>query len=208
VSIENLRVSLQKSVELEIQNILQKAREEAERIMNEAKMKAERMKKAKLEDRIEEVKKKEENELATIRSNQRLKLLKAKDEILQEIFVEARKKLEEEAESAKPRYFRFLQESIVAGLTRLSGERFVIFTNERDMKSIEKALEGIETKATEMKKGNVALELSSRNLKTIGGALVCTQDQNRCYNDTIEARLEEYREIHASKAIEILFEEE
>jgi len=206
MSIENLKTSLQKSAELEIQNILQKARGEAEAIINESKMKIDKDKKTKLEARIEELKKKGEIELSTTRSSQRLALLSVKENLIQQIFMDTRKKLEEAAESLEPRYARFLQDSILKGVTKLPGDKLVIFSNERDKKALKKALVGIKKKIMETRGRNVVLELKNKNMDTIGGVIICTQDMNRCYNTTLEARLDEFRETHSSEITEILLE--
>ena len=208
MSVENLKTSLQQSAELEIQDILHKARAEAEQIINESKMKIDQIKKAKLEARIEELHKKGEIELSTTRSRQRLALLTVKEELLQQIFTDAKKKLEEAAEGAEPRYARFLQDSILEGVTKLPGDKFVIFSNERDKKALKKAFAGIEKKIAETKRRRVVLELETKNIETIGGVIVCTQDMNRCYNATLEARLDEFQENHASEVTEILLEED
>jgi len=142
MSIENLKMSLQKSAELEIQNILRKARGEAEAIVNESKMKIDIDKKTKLEARIEELKKKGEIELSTTRSSERLALLSVKENLIQQIFTDAGKKLEEAAESLEPRYVRFLQDSILNGVTKLPGDKLVIFSNERDKKALQKGISG------------------------------------------------------------------
>ena len=208
MSIENLKMSLQKSAELETQNILQKARGEAEEIINETKTKIDKNRKTKLEARIEELKKKEEIELSTTRSSQRLALLNVKENLIQQVFTDAKKKLEESAEGTEPRYVRFLQDSILEGVTKLPGDKFIIFSNEGDKKALGKALVGIEKKIMETKGRQVVLELDSKNMDTIGGVIICTQDSNRCNNTTLEARLNEFRETHASEVTEILLEED
>jgi V/A-type H+-transporting ATPase subunit E len=207
MSIENLKTSLQKSAELEIQDILQKARGEAEEIINEAKTKIDQDKKTKLEARVEELRKKGEIELSTVRSRQRLALLSVKEGLVQQIFTDAMKRLEEAAEGTEPRYVRFLRDSVLKGVTTLTGDKFVIFSNENDKKALEKALAGIK-KIMENKGKHVVLELNSKNMDTIGGVVICTQDRNRCYNITLEARLDEFRETHASEVTEILLEED
>ena len=206
MSIENLKASLQKSAELEIQDILQKARGEAEAIINESKMKIDKDKKTKLEARIEELKKKGEIELSTARSSQRLALLSVKEDLIQQIFTDAKKRLEEAAEGTELRYVRFLQDSILNGATKLSDDKFVIFSNERDKKALKKALVGIQKKIIKTRGRHVVLELNPKNMDTIGGVIICTQDMNRCYNTTLEARLDEFREAHASEVTEILLE--
>jgi len=69
-----------------------------------------------------------------------------------------------------------------------------------------RALVGIKRKIMETWGRHVVFELKTKNMDTIGGVIICTQDMNRCYNTTLEARLDEFRETHSSEITEILLE--
>jgi len=207
MSITDLKLEIQKSAELEAENIIQKAREEAAQVINLQKEEIEENRKSRLRDRMEDIRRREKTELSTTHIDQRTKFLKARDELIRKVLTEAEKCVEAMAENADPLYLKFLHDAILEGAKKLSGNKLVILVNNRDKKILKKKLESVQKEISKIKGAPTKLTLSSEEIKTIGGAILHTQDLHQYYNNTLEARLNNFHEEKIEELVDILLKE-
>jgi len=207
MSTVGLLKDIQKNAELEVESILQKARDEANQLIDKTKKEIEENKKISLKARIEEIQRREKIELSTIKIDQKIKLLNVREEIIQRIFIEAEKRLKEVAESSDPRYINFLNNAVIEGAKKISGNKIIILTNNSDKKKLKKNLELLQKEVTKIRGISTDLVLSSENIQTLGGVILHTEDMHQYYNNTIEARLTKFREEQIEKLIDVLLKE-
>lgn len=202
---ENLKAQLRFLHEMEAREIDEEARGKAEKILGEAKEKAEKTRNQKMDEKSTAVEEKGERELAQAKTDGRNKILNARFRLFEETMAEFEEYLHKVVKD-DARYSESLNRLIVEAATRLSGNEFEIVTNSRDKESVSKNLEQLKNRVSSSKGQQVKLRIGKETIDTLGGAMVRTMDKKQIFNNTLEARTDEFRKESGQKIYEVLFE--
>lgn len=202
---ENLKAQVRFLHEMEAREIDEEARGKAEKILGEAKEKAEKTRNQKMEEKSRAVEEKGERELAQAKTDGRNKILNARFRLFEETMAEFKEYLHKVVKD-DVRYSESLNRLIVEAATKLSGNEFEIVTNSRDKECVSKNLEQLKDRVSSLKGQQVKLRIAKETIDTLGGAMVRTMDKKQIFNNTLEARTDEFRKESGQKIYEVLFE--
>ncbi len=205
-----MSVSVQKENLSRIISVIEEdASREVERILGEARAKAEELKKAaeqEAQERREEILKRgrreAERERARIIASARLKakkqMLDAKEEAIQKVFSEVRKALEEISKDRKK--YREVLKKLVAEAAESIGGDAVIICREQDRRIFSKRFLSELEKLT-----GVKLELAEETTGGSGGVILRSRDGRTEVDNTFETRLERAMAELRNEAAGLLF---
>jgi len=188
LSIPELRAEIERKTQEEISGIIEKAKREAEAITAEATRKSEAHRTEKERALARELDAQERTELATVRMDRKGELLRLRSGLCDRVFEEAEKRISQIADHGAQEYRELLCKLTLQGIAALSGNRFVVQANARDVGTIENELKSIREKAARIKNQEVALRVESLPNKTLGGVVVSVEDGTRSYNNLLDAR--------------------
>ena len=187
MSLQNLLSSIHKIQEEKTAAIIQEAKKEATRIIEEANQKAEEKKSQIQKRKEEELESTERAELAIEELKWKRKLLDAKASILDKIYAKAKDQISKTTQEQKNQ--QFLEDATVEAILKIPGSNYLVRTNERDSQILKKKLKQIEMRIKKGKGGEVKVTLSKDSLDSIGGILAYNKDMHEYFNNTLEARL-------------------
>jgi vacuolar-type H+-ATPase subunit E/Vma4 len=116
-------------------------------------------------------------------------LLRVKSGWTNRVFEEVEKRITKMAENGGREYNELLANLTLEGISKMNGSKFIIETSLRDKEAISNLLGTITERASKLKNDKVTLHLETLQTKTLGGAVVSTEDQVQYFNNTLEARL-------------------
>jgi vacuolar-type H+-ATPase subunit E/Vma4 len=202
---ENLKAQVRFLHEMETKEIAEEATSKAEKILAEAKEKAVKTTNQKMAEKSRAVEETGERELAQAKTDSRNKILNTRFRLFEETMAEFEEHLREIIKD-NARYSESLNRLIIEAASKLSGNEFEIVTNSRDREFVSKNLEQLKIRISSLKRQPVKLRIGKETIDTIGGAIVRTADQKQIFNDTLEARIDDFRKESGQKIYEILFE--
>lgn len=185
--------------------IIDKAKEDAEKIIAEGKMNASKKHDEILESARRDAEIKIQQIMSDAKLNSRRNILTAREEIMEEIFQRAEEKLNKIASARSKDYISSLLKLIKEASMEIGGGSLEIFLKDGDFEEIDKSLKTIEREVSE-ETGNETTLRFGDTINTIGGVIVKTENGNIEVNNTIEARIERFKGFLRLEVAKILFE--
>jgi vacuolar-type H+-ATPase subunit E/Vma4 len=202
-----IKLHIKKETESEIQEILQKAEDEAKAIIEEARKRATTIRKEQEQKRIQENLSKERSELSILRISQKAKTSQIKAELLDRTFEEAQKRINQlTRDTGSPTYKELLTKLVVEGVSKMKSSKFVIQSNQATGDLLKKNLKEISKSTSEIKGEEVELRILP-NPATPPGVIIQSTDEIEYYNNTLESRLTGARERLRGEIYGLLFKE-
>lgn len=189
MSIQALQTEIERKAEEEVSRILETARQEAQRIVAEANTKAASLREERARVLQRELDAREKAELAVARMDVRGKLLRVQSEWANRVFEETEKRIGEMAKKGGREYQELLSNLILAGISAMNGNNFIVETNARDKEVVSNLLGTLAEKAGKNKGERVILQMGTLQTRTLGGVIVSTEDRVQSFNNILEARL-------------------
>jgi len=188
-----------------VAEIVNKAKEDAEEIINEGKMNAWKKQKEILESARRDAEIKFQQIMSDAKLNSRRKILTAKEELMKETFKRAEEELRKMASAKSGEYTSSLLKLIKEASLEIRGGSLEIFLKDGDFDKIDKSLKTIEKEVSKETGNETTLKLGN-TIDTIGGVIIKTENGNIEVNNTIEARMERFKGFLRLKVARILFE--
>jgi len=206
LSLQALQSEIERKAQQEAASILETARVEAEKILAEANAKAANLRDERTKAIRREIDAKEKAELAIARMDRKGDLLRVKSGWTNRVFEEVEKRVTKMAENGGREYDELLANLILEGVTKMNGSKFIVETNPRDKEAISHLLGTITERASKAKNDKITLHLETLPTRTLGGAVVSTEDRLQYFNNTLEARLAAASQKVEGTIRQILFE--
>jgi vacuolar-type H+-ATPase subunit E/Vma4 len=189
LSIQALQNEIDGKADEEVSRILETARREAQKIVAEGNQKAAGLREERARVLERELDAREKAELAVARMDVKGKLLRVQSEWANRVFEEAEKRIGDVAEKSGREYQELLSNLILAGISAMNGNQFIVEIKPRDKEVVSSILGTLAEKAGKNKGERVTLQIRTLQAKTLGGVIVSTQDGVQSFNNTLEARL-------------------
>jgi vacuolar-type H+-ATPase subunit E/Vma4 len=189
LSLQALRSEIDRKAQEEASSILATAKAEAEKIVAEANAKAANLRDERTKALLREIDAQEKSQLAIARMDRKGDLLRVKSDWTNRVFEEVEKRITKMAENGGREYNELLADLTLEGISKMNGSKFLVETSPRDKEAIINLLETITERASKLKNAKVTLHLGALQTRTLGGAVVSTEDKVQCFNNTLEARL-------------------
>jgi len=189
LSLQKLTAEIEKKAEDEASRIIEIARQEAQKIVAEANVRAASLKDERARTVERELGARERAELAIARMEGKGGLLRVRSEWAKRVVEEVEKRIAKMAENGGHEYNELLCDLIIEGITAMNGAKFVVEATSRDSRAISNDLGTLAERAGKIKNGRVSLQTKTLNTKTLGGVVVSTEDRVQYFNNTLEARL-------------------
>lgn len=203
-STEAIRKKIISEAEKTGQNIIEEAKSKAAELLAEARKKADEMKKSELEQIGEQMKNRSMQDLAEKKVAYHRRLQSQKSQIIDEVFDKAREKVLQYVRNIE--YLVALKDMIMESVVALGGGKLRVSVNEADRRKVTEDLMKKLSKAIQKETGNeTELILDDAPLKTIGGVVVSTFDEQASIDNTFETRLERVKENAKAELEAILF---
>ncbi|MEM3552403.1 MAG: V-type ATP synthase subunit E family protein [Candidatus Bathyarchaeia archaeon] len=195
--------------------MLKRSRDEAEKIISEAKKKAEEIINS-AEKKAEDILAKSiKPEIAVMRKRilgaaqleGRKMILKAKDEAISKVFNIVEEKLKEIAsgKNKEHKYEDILFKLIKEAASKIEEKELIITSNEQTLTYLSNNLKEIEDKLKSELGFEVKLKIENNPCNCIGGVIVYNKDKTKIFYNLIEGRLLKLKETLRGKIGEILF---
>ena len=205
MSLQALQSEIDRKAQEEASSILETARAEAEKIVAEANTQAANLRDERTKALRREIDAQEKAELAVARMDRNGELLRVKSGWTTRVFEEVEKRITKMAGSGGREYNELLANFTLEGISKMNGSKFIIETSLRDKEAISHLLETITERASKVKNEKVTLHLETLPTRTLGGAVVSTEDRVQYFNNTLEARLAAASQKLEGTIREILF---
>jgi V/A-type H+-transporting ATPase subunit E len=205
---ENLKSQIKFIHEMETEELVEEAEEEARKTVKDAEERAAQIKKEKMEEVSEKLHDKEASELAVTKLEGKKKILNLKSRLVEDAISKSMDKLKTIVEGGKAQYRDSLERLIIEGATTLKGTQFQILTNSRDKKIVKESLRDLEKKISKLKGAAVSLQIDEETLNAMGGAIIQRPDKRQMFNDTLEARITWVRQEKIGEIFASLFKGE
>ncbi|MGZ4920853.1 MAG: V-type ATP synthase subunit E [Halobacteriota archaeon] len=179
---EDLIRSMEVNAEKRINEILNKAGQEAEEITRTAKAEAETIKSSYLENAQKSVEIERNQLIYKVKAETKMRVIKEKDAAIQRAFDEAKKSLSDFRDRGT--YKEYFKEMIREAVGELQGEKVQFHIDERDENLCKQILAEL----------NENSEIIT-DLTSAGGLIVSTRDEKVVVFNTIESRLNNAREL-------------
>ncbi|MGZ4902295.1 MAG: V-type ATP synthase subunit E [Halobacteriota archaeon] len=179
---EDLIRSMEVNAEKRINEILNKAGQEAEEITRTAKAEAETIKSSYLENAQKSVEIERNQLIYKVKAETKMRVIKEKDAAIQRAFDEAKKSLSDFRDRGT--YKEYFKEMIREAVGELQGEKVRFHIDERDENLCKQILAEL----------NENSEIIT-DLTSAGGLIVSTRDEKVVVFNTIESRLDNAREL-------------
>ena len=190
MSLQALQSEIDRKAQEESSKILAAARAEGERIIAEANTKAANLRDERTKALLSEIDAQEKSQLAIARMDGKGDLLRVKSRWTNQVFGEVQKRIAKMAENGGREYNELLANLTLEGINQMNGNKFIVEMNSRDKEAISKLLGTITEKASKLKNDKVTIQLDTLQTKTVGGAVVSTEDRVQYFNNTLDARLD------------------
>ncbi len=207
MSLLELRTEIERKAQEEISKIIESAKREAERILAEATAKSEALRNERTKTLMTELEAEERADMAITRMNWKGNLLRLKSEWCKRVFEEAEKRISQIAKNGGQEYRELLSKLILEGIQALSGKRFVVEANSRDVEAIRKELKALQERAAKIKNDEVVLRVGTLSNIVSGGVVVSVEDGAQSYNNLLDARFSAATRKLAGEVYKILFGE-
>lgn len=184
---------------VEVDNILKEAKSRADEIISEAEKKAEALKAEIVARGERDAEREKQRIIANAKLQSRKLRLDAKEDVIKQTFKLAEDKLREIGSGEQ---YSSVLAALIKEAQAVIGDDVEILTRKDDLKVL--SAEYLK-KLSEDTKAHI--ELSSKNIDTIGGAIVRAKDGSSEVNNTIEMRMERMRGDLRPKVAKALFTE-
>lgn len=195
-AVEALKEEIWKRAREKADKILNDARNEAERILRNAKAEAENFVKNKLEPEKLIMRRRI---IGKAMMDGRRLLILTRNDLINEVFSKAVEKLKRFRESEE--YEKFLVKCLkeaVEAMNPSDGDEFIVYVDKRDLELLKK-------KVGEIFKHNLKFKFKEGSF--MGGVVVMDSKGKRIFYNTIESRLESLRPLLREKIASMLFRE-
>ena len=190
----------------EAESVLEDAKKESEEITEEAEKKAKQEKEKIREKGMKEAKKQKQRILSNARRDTRQKKLGVREEFIDEVFEKTEKRLENLRGNEE--YESILKDLIIDGGITVGGEDIDVLVLEGDEKKISaEDKKEMENEISDETGKDTELTLESELEDAKGGTIVKKSDGSVSCNNTFSKRLSRKRDSIRPKIAEILFEE-
>jgi len=142
--------------------------------------------------------------ISEAKMNSRRMGLEAREEVIEESFKRAEEKLIGIASSDAKEYKESLKKIITEAAYEINGGKLIVLVKEEDAAKIEDSIASIEKDVTRKTGKETKLKMGD-NIKTIGGAILKTENGDIEVNNTIEARMLRFKKSLRSEVAAILF---
>jgi vacuolar-type H+-ATPase subunit E/Vma4 len=189
LSLQALEAEIERKAEEEASSIRETAKAEAERILAEAGAKAANRRDIRMKALQRELDTQEKAELAIARMSGKGNLLLMKSKWTNRVIEEAEKRSAKMAENGGREYHELLSNLIIDAIAKMNGSKFIVETTPRDKGAVSNLLGAITERTSKIKHDKVTLQLGTLQTRTLGGAVVSTENGVQYFNNTLEARL-------------------
>ena len=189
MSLQALQSEIERKAQEEASSILETARAEAEKIVAEADAKTANLRDERTKALRREIDAREKAELAIVRMDRKGDLLRVKSGWANRVFEEVEKRITKMAENGGREYNELLANLTLEGISKMNGSKFIVETSPRDKEAVSNLLGIITERASKLKNDKVTLRPETLQTRTLGGAVVSTEDKVQYFNNTLEARL-------------------
>jgi vacuolar-type H+-ATPase subunit E/Vma4 len=203
MSIEALKSDIQVRTKETVARILQEAKLEAEKIAEDGKARVQDVK-SKLADRLKrELDEKTNAAGGTEEVEEKKRIANLKQAMIDGVFEDAQASLKKFVKDEN--YKKMLPELAAEAIKELGGNQFILSVNAADKRLMKDAMNDLQRISEKMNSGSV-VKLDDEAIDCIGGVVVYTQNRERSFTNTIDARLSRCRN-ETWKVAQILFGE-
>jgi V/A-type H+-transporting ATPase subunit E len=202
---EDFKSQLKFIKEIEVKEVLEDAKNQASKLIDEAQTKAEQTKSKEIERVFLNARELEMQELESVRLQTKQKMMKAKFQLVETATAKSLDKLTELATEGDSSYRNSLQRFVVEATGAIAEEEFELIVHPRDLAFVKQRIKQMENEVSEIKRTSVALRISNEPLQSIGGIVVRNRNGEQIFNNTLEARLAKVRQDMLANISEILF---
>lgn len=190
--------------DVQVTEILQEARIDAEAIRRDAEKRAESEKQTILVKGQQLAERERQRVLADAKIRVKREIFNAKEDLIKEAFGEAEKRLARLADT--PEYGDILGKLIVESGVVVGGGSLEVLAREQDKNLLPKdTLASLSKELSKTAKKKTTLSLSEKTIATIGGVIVRSKDGTIEADNTFESRIGRLRSELRFKVAEILF---
>lgn len=206
IIVEDLKSQLRFLKEIEIKETLEEAREQASKLIADARARAEQIRTKEIEEILQKARDAEMREMESARLRGKRALADTKFRLIETALAKAFDRLKGQIERQDPLYRRGLEELIVEAVEKIAASELEIAVSHGDLAFVKQRLGHIEKRISTAKGVSVSLKLDDEPLRSAGGVVVRSTDGKQIFNNTLEARLARVQEEMVIKISEILFE--
>jgi vacuolar-type H+-ATPase subunit E/Vma4 len=191
MSIEALKSDIQVRTKETVARILQEAKLEVEKIAEEGKARVQDIK-SKLADELKrELEEKTNAAGGTEEVEEKKRIANLKQAMIDRVFEDAEAGLKKFAKDED--YKKMLAEFAVEAVEKLGGNQFILSVNSSDKRLMKDSLNDLQRKISEKTNDKSLVKLDDEAIVCIGGVIVYTQNREKSFNNTIDARLSRCR---------------
>ena len=203
---ENLKSQIKFTQEIEAQEIIEDATEQATKIVKEAQEKASKIKSQRTKEVSENLIERETSELDSARLEEKKRIANIKFELQEEALARAMEKLKKISDDFSVQYQESLKKLIIEAASNIRATDLEVLTNARDREWVKDRLAELKGEISKKKGAQVALKVGEEALNTIGGAIVRDKSKRQIFNSTLEARLAKAKQELLGEISASLFE--
>jgi V/A-type H+-transporting ATPase subunit E len=203
---EELKSRLMFLQEVEIKEITEDAKKQAEIIINRARAEAERTKNEETEKIRREAQQLEENQLETEELMGRRRLADVRFQLIEKAFKEAFDRLANLAETSDKSYVNSLDKLVLEAAQEITEENLEVMAHPRDQKYLRQKLRKLEADISSNREKPTQVRIGEEPLNSVGGIALRTIDGKKIFNNTIEARIAKTRQEQLIQISKLLFE--
>ncbi len=185
-------------------SMLEEAENESKSILEEGKKIALMEREKILEDAKKQSAMRYQQIISEAKMNSRRMGLEAREEVIEESFKQAEEKLIEIASSDATAYKDSLKKIITEAAYEIGGGNLIVLLKEEDVVKIKDSITSIEKDVKEKTDNETKIKMGD-NIKTIGGAILKTDNGDIEVNNTIEARMLRFKKSLRSEVAAVLF---
>jgi len=192
MSIETLKSDIQVRTKETVAKILKEAKLEAEKIVEDGKVRAGDIK-SKLSERLKrELDEKTSMGGATEEVEEKKRIATLKQDLIDEVFKDAEAGLRKFVKDEDHK--KMLPELAAEAINELGGGHFTLAVNADDKKLMKDAMHDLQKRISEKTRNDAVVKLDDETIDCIGGVVVYTEHRERSFDDTIDARLSKCRD--------------
>ncbi|PCN51211.1 hypothetical protein B6U99_00245 [Candidatus Geothermarchaeota archaeon ex4572_27] len=205
MSAEKLKEEIFKETEATVNEILGKAREEAEKVIAEARERAKSIMEARKQEVLKKYADVERARLAMAKLEGRKLVLETETRLVEEAVKEARARLAKVERDDK--YLDILVRLTCEAIENVGEGEVILYVNKEDIEFLNKRWDAFVSKVWE-KHPKVSMKLSKEPTEIMGGVIVSSTDGLKIYNNSFDARLNRVIEGERGRIVSILLGEE
>jgi len=204
--LEDLKSRLTMIQDAEIQEIIDDAKSQAKRLIDEAHIKADETRKKETEKILIDRRETEKRQIESARFEGKKKIANIKFKLIEMALAEASKRLTTLAEKQDPTYNESLRKLIIEAGKAVTGQELELVANKKDSTFLKPKLKGIEKEISAAKGSPVSLRINEERPLSTAGIILRTVGGKEIFNNTIEARMTRARQELLVKISQTLFE--